>query len=375
MTLLVVAAPHSNAGGFRGFFSFNQRGRRDYETGFNLDMNRALSTRFDNLNVEGRGFRGARNLRKTAVPFGTPEVIEAVLDMHDKQVRVAIDGRPALERADAGGELIADDFTIGARYTENSSEVDRVQCFLHGDIAEVLLYNRVLDQAELEAVRHYLQRKHSPLKNLLPKALTYAQAAKNTVPLIAVEDPPTVQMLVPGFEVRELPIELTNINNLKYRSDGKLYALAYSGDIWLLSDTDGDQLEDRQELFFDSRGRLRGPIGMAVIPPDHALLENATGGQPAAAGVVVASKGKVSAILDTDGDGVADTERVIASGWKEIPQNVDAVGIAIDPSDGAIYFGLGTAAYNNAYLLNEAGVSQFDLASERGTIQRIELPS
>lgn len=189
---------------------------------------------------------------------------------------------------------------------------------------------------------------------------------------VAVAESPTVQMLVPGFEVRELPIELTNINSLKYRRDGKLYALAYSGDIWLLSDTDGDQLEDRKELFFESRGRLRGPIGMAVIPPEHPLLTAATGGESTASGVVVASKGKVSAILDTDGDGVADTERIIASGWKEIPQNVDAVGVAIDPSDGAIYFGLGTAAYNNAYLLDEAGVSHFDLSSERGTIQRIE---
>ena len=189
---------------------------------------------------------------------------------------------------------------------------------------------------------------------------------------VAVAESPAVQMLVPGFEVRELPIELTNINSLKYRRDGKLYALAYSGDIWLLSDTDGDQLEDRKELFFESRGRLRGPIGMAVIPPEHPLLTAATGGEGMASGVVVASKGKVSAILDTDGDGVADTERIIASGWKEIPQNVDAVGVAIDSSDGAIYFGLGTAAYNNAYLLDEAGVSHFDLSSERGTIQRIE---
>ena len=182
---------------------------------------------------------------------------------------------------------------------------------------------------------------------------------------------PAIRMLVPGFSARELPLQLTNINNLRYRSDGKLYALAYSGDIWLLSDTDGDQLEDRAELFFDNRGRLRGPIGMAVIPSGHALLKQDGGGDIEAAGVVVASKGQVSAILDINGDGVADVHRVIASGWKEIPQNVDAVGVAIDPSDGAIYFGLGTAAYNNAYLLDEDGQAHFDLSSDRGTIQRI----
>ncbi|HUQ71769.1 MAG TPA: ThuA domain-containing protein, partial [Planctomycetaceae bacterium] len=115
----------------------------------------------------------------------------------------------------------------------------------------------------------------------------------------------------------------------------------------------------------DNKGRLRGPIGMAVIPAGHALLSEAV------RGVVVASKGKISAILDRDGDDVAETERVIATGWKEIPQNVDAIGVAIHPDDGAIFFGLGTAAYNNAYLLDESGQSAFDLASERGTIQRI----
>src|SRR5690606_10189236 len=52
--------------------------------------------------------------------------------------------------------------------------------------------------------------------------------------------PPIVQMLVPGFEVQELPVDLTNINNLRYRGDGKLYALGYDGNIWLLSDSTGD---------------------------------------------------------------------------------------------------------------------------------------
>ena len=371
MTLFVVATPHSNAGGFRGFFAMNKRGRRDYETGFNLDLNASFSSRFDNLNVEGRGFGGARNFRETAVPFGAPEVIETIVDADDKRVRVAIDGRPALERETTGAELIADDFTIGARHTENTSDIDRVQGFLHGDIAELLLYDRVLEQPERDAVRRYLQHKHAPLKAALPQPQQQAQGAKDAMPLVPVEDPPAVQMLVPGFEIRQLPLQLSNINNLRYRPDGKLYALAYSGDIWLLSDTDGDQLEDRAELFFENRGRLQGPIGMAVIPPDHALLNGEIDGQRKSAGVLVASKGKLSAILDAEGDDLAETERVIASGWQEIPQNVDAIGVAIDPSDGAIYFGLGTAAYNNAYLLDDAGLSHFDLSSERGTIQRI----
>ena len=187
-----------------------------------------------------------------------------------------------------------------------------------------------------------------------------------------------IHMLVPGFTVHELPVELPNINNVRYRADGKLVALGYNGDIWLLSDSDGDGLEDQADLFFDSNGRLRGPIGMTVIPQRHTLLggreseRGDTASQTVAVqGVIVASKGKISAILDLDGDGVAEEEKIIADGWQEIPPAVDAIGTAID-KDGAIYFGLGTAAYNNAYLIDKEGRSQYDLASERGTIQRIE---
>jgi putative heme-binding domain-containing protein len=206
----------------------------------------------------------------------------------------------------------------------------------------------------------------------VPGRLVELRGDEHVEPLVIADNRPPVQMLVPGFSVSKLPVELTNINNLRYRSDGKLYALAYSGDVWVLSDSNGDGLEDTASRFFDSQGRLRGPIGMAVIPDGHALLEEAPPALRAQArGVVVASKGKVSALLDLDGDDRAEQERIIATGWTEIPQNVDAVGVAIHPDDGAIYFGLGCAAYNNAYLLDESGRSQFELSSERGTIQRI----
>jgi putative heme-binding domain-containing protein len=183
---------------------------------------------------------------------------------------------------------------------------------------------------------------------------------------------PPVQILIPGFEVFELPVQLPNLNNLRYREDGSLYALGYNGNVWLLHDTDGDGLEDASKIFFENKAHLRGPIGMAVVPAGHALLHRQGALVPEARGVVVASKGKVSALLDFDGDDVAEVERVIASGWKEIPPNVDTIGVAIHPFDGSIYFGLGTAAYNNAYLLDSQGQSDFDLASERGTIQRIK---
>jgi putative heme-binding domain-containing protein len=179
-------------------------------------------------------------------------------------------------------------------------------------------------------------------------------------PAFVVADAPAVQMLLPGFTAQPVPLELTNLTSLKYRADGQCYAVGYNGKIWLLSDTDGDGAPDRAKLFWDGSGSLRGPIGLALTPPGYARGE----------GVLVPSKGKLSLIVDKNGDDIADEEIVVASGWKEIPQNVDAVGCALD-REGNIYFALGVEAYNKAYLLDAAGQSQFRLTSERSTVLKV----
>ena len=173
-------------------------------------------------------------------------------------------------------------------------------------------------------------------------------------------DAPLVQVLVPGFSVRELPVDLPNINNVRYRAGGKLVALAYNGNIYLLSDSDGDGLEDTSSLYWENRGRLRGPIGIALTPPDYEHGD----------GLFVASKGKLSLIVDRDGDDRADEEIIVATGWQEIIQNVDALGVAIGP-DRSIYFSLGTTNFANGYLIDESGNAHYDLGSERGTILRV----
>lgn len=174
------------------------------------------------------------------------------------------------------------------------------------------------------------------------------------------QNPPAIQMFVPGFRVHELPIELTNVNNVRYREDGTLVTLGYNGDIHLLSDTNGDGLEDQAHLFWKNEGSLRGPIGMQLTPPDY----------PHGWGIFTPSKGKLSLIVDRDGDDRADEEIIVAEGWQEIPQNVDATGVTIGP-DGSLYFGLGTANYADAYQINKAGNSEYRLESERGTVQRV----
>ena len=65
----------------------------------------------------------------------------------------------------------------------------------------------------------------------------------------AADVKPVVQMLVPGFTVQELPVRLSNINNIRFAPDGRLFALAYDGRIHVLRDTDHDGLEDEDHMY------------------------------------------------------------------------------------------------------------------------------
>lgn len=67
-------------------------------------------------------------------------------------------------------------------------------------------------------------------------------------PVFAADtNPPAVQIFVPGFVVRELPVPLSNQNNVEYAPDGRLVAAGYDGRLHLLRDTDGDGVPDTRE--------------------------------------------------------------------------------------------------------------------------------
>ncbi len=163
-----------------------------------------------------------------------------------------------------------------------------------------------------------------------------------------------VWMLTPGFIVRELPVKLSNINNLRFTPDGRLTALGYDGRVHILRDSNGDGLEDEAFLFWD-KPTLSVPVGMAWTKE----------------GLYVSSHGKVSLLRDTDGDGKADREEIKASGWP--PTDVGSGGVdatAVVPDrHGNLYFGLLTADYSNPYRVKD-GVSHYELKGRRGTIQR-----
>jgi putative heme-binding domain-containing protein len=353
-TVFIVAAPRANPGDFRGFFALNAPDGRDYETGLTIDLGPGGTPRFTQLNVEGRGFGGARNLITKGGDFG--KLYQLEVRGEEKQVRLLVDGKDSGERPRTDGALSPSEITLGARFYTNGPGKQEVRGPARCDIAEVLLFNRALSDDEAKKVRAYLDAKHAKLKENLPP-----DGPGVGEPLVAVKDPPPVQVLVPGFTVKQLPFDLTNVNNIKYRHDGALVALCYNGDIWILKDTDGDGIEDKAELFWENKGQLRGPIGMELTPP----------GYKHGRGVFVASKGKVSLIVDTDGDGKADKEIIVADGWKEITQSVDALGIALDPKDGSLYFGRGTVNYANGYLIDNDGKAHYDVKGEYGTIMRV----
>lgn len=191
--------------------------------------------------------------------------------------------------------------------------------------------------------------------------VSISRAQSNTlaeVPFSPVTNPPPIQMLVPGFTVRELPLNLNNINCFAYAPDGRLFALCYDGNIFQLKDTDGDGLEDTAIPFFKNElNEIPASIGMAW----------------GAGGLYIASQGRIIRVKDK-GDGTGEVETV-TGGWVKPTDSagagLDAVGLAID-TNGDIYFGIGCDAWQHPYRVDEkTGKSLYNVHSERGTIQKL----
>ena len=356
MTVFMVSAPYSNPEPFTAWFSMSEVGRNDFETGFNIDQGVGSPPALQLVNIEGAGSIGQKNLLSKSVPYGSVLRMCVTSTPGKDGTSLSVNGKPHGTRDRAGTAPIQlDEFVVGGR-RYNFGNPPEVRGFLHGDIAELLVFDHVLSPEDRSAVEKYLEAKYGAIEPLPVPGMDNPGK-----PLERVKAPPPVQVLLPGFAVQQLPIDLPNINNVLYRPDGKLIALGYDGNIWLLSDTDGDGLEDQAVEFWKNQGQLRAPIGMDLTPP----------GYPQGQGVFVAAKGKCTLILDTDGDDRADKEVVIAQGWKESSHGVDALGVAVDPKDGSVYFGLGAADFTNAYLLGKDGKAAYDLHSERGTVMRV----
>lgn len=349
-TVFIVAAPFGNKGGFRALLAANKKDANDFVTGVTVDFGPGASGRWQSLNVEGSGFGGAVSLWKDPVAFAAPHRLCVTCREGDDGVRLFVDGVATGTRKRTASMLAWDQVTLGARFYALGVPPS-TQGFFDGDLMEVLVYDRALNDDARKAVENYLAQKYAQYAVPDPP-----ERVKEPTP----RDVPPVQVFVPGFSVRELPVDLPNVNNVLYRADGKLVALAYDGNVYLLSDTDGDGLENRAELFWNNKGSITSPIGMALTPK----------GYQHGSGVFVACKGKLALLVDTDGDDRADKEIVVADGWKPLDHGVDALGVTLD-RDGNVYFGLGTANYTDAYLLKKQPNPGYDLKDERGTILKV----
>src|SRR5439155_24565698 len=154
------------------------------------------TTRFDSLNVEGAGFGGAVNLLAEPAEFGTVQRLCVTSEVGRGGTRLYVNGKPAGRRDRTDSTLRMDQLTVGARFYTNGGP-PQVRGFLDGDISEVLIYDRVLSDAERADVSAYLAAKHGELRKVL-----VPQRSGPGKPLVRVANVPPVQVFVPGFSVR-----------------------------------------------------------------------------------------------------------------------------------------------------------------------------
>ncbi|MGV3482839.1 MAG: ThuA domain-containing protein [Planctomycetaceae bacterium] len=356
-TVFIVAAPHSSPEAFSAFLSTSVTGKNDFQTGLNIDQALGDQNSLKVVNVEGRGSPGMNNLLKEPLRFGAVARLCVTSRPGDGGIQLWANGKlqGTRDRAASDSGIGMEEIVLGGRYYTLGGSPE-VRGFFHGDIAEVLIYDRLLPESERTTVDRYLADKYGSVADLpLP------QRVEGSEPLVRVDPSVPVQVFMPGFTVRQLPLDLTNINNVKYRPDGVLVALGYDGRVWHLRDTDGDGLEDHASLFWDNPDGLRAAIGMDLTPP----------GYERGNGVIIVTKTRCSLIVDTDGDDKADQDIEVAGGWQEGIHGVDALGVAFDPRDGSVYYGRGTNNFTDPLLRDKAGRPGYSLDKESGVVIRV----
>ena len=139
-TLVVVAAPIKPVAG-GGLCSSRSFNGNDYDPGFTVDLFQSHLA-FDQINVEGAGrIGGQQDQMRSSCPPGELAVI--LVERDRNEIRLRVNGRDELARSVRPARTIMDEIRIGARFYAGTE-----RAHFHGDIAEVLLYDRILTREE-----------------------------------------------------------------------------------------------------------------------------------------------------------------------------------------------------------------------------------
>ncbi len=140
-TAVLVAAPRSNPLGAGGLCSASPTKANDYDPGFTIDLYNATG-RFDSLSIEGAGrIGGAIDQMRSSFSFGGLHLL--VVERGANEIRVWVDGDEQESRPANAATTSMDNLRIGARYYDGQE-----RHYFDGDVAQFLLYNRVLDPEE-----------------------------------------------------------------------------------------------------------------------------------------------------------------------------------------------------------------------------------
>lgn len=161
----------------------------------------------------------------------------------------------------------------------------------------------------------------TPLPTASPTATATPTASPTPTPTPTPRPTVDLGISVPaGFRVDLYAEGLDNPTSLAFGPDGRLYVSQLNGRISAVTDADNDGLGDRVEVFAEG---FASPLGLAW-----------RGGE-----LYVSSRGTVSVVRDTDGDGRADVRNDIITGLPSGRHQTN--GLAFGP-DGRLYIGQGS---------------------------------